>query len=71
MKCLKVPQNTSDEEIRQQCLELMKSQYPDKVSQEGLYRSQKNNEAYEVLGGGQREIEEINYKIHDTNMTDG
>jgi hypothetical protein len=63
MKCLKVPQNTSDEEIRQQCLELIKSQYPELV-RKGLYRSQKNNEAYEVLGGGQREIEEINYKIH-------
>ena len=31
----------------------------------------KINEAYEVLRGGQRGIEEINYKIHDTNMTDG
>ena len=47
---LNVPHDASDEKIREQWIELMKSHHPDKAGQDGLDRAIKINEAYEVLG---------------------
>jgi curved DNA-binding protein CbpA/LysM repeat protein len=48
-RVLNVPRNASDEEIRRNWIELMKSHHPDRVGAEGLDTSKKINEAYEVL----------------------
>ncbi len=54
---LNVSPDTSDKEIRQQWIELMKSNHPDKVGQGGLDRAKKINEAYEVLSSSKKRID--------------
>ncbi len=53
---LNVPTDASDEKIRQQWIELMKSHHPDIVGQGELERAKKINEAYEVISSSKKRI---------------
>ncbi len=48
-KILNVPRNATEEEIRRNWIELMKSHHPDMAGAQGLDASKQINEAYEVL----------------------
>ncbi|MCI0482202.1 MAG: DnaJ domain-containing protein [Candidatus Dadabacteria bacterium] len=48
-KVLNVPRNATEEEIRRNWIELMKSHHPDMAGAQGLDASKQINEAYEVL----------------------
>ena len=54
---LNVPTNVSNEKIRQQWIELMKSNHPDIVGQDELERAKKINEAYEVISSSKKRID--------------
>ncbi len=51
---LKVSKNSTDDEIRQSWIALMKEHHPDRIGEEGLELTKKYNEAYEVLGDAQK-----------------
>ena len=54
---LNVPPDASDEKIKLQWIELMKSHHPDKAGREGLDRAKKINQAYEVLGSPNKRVD--------------